>query len=763
MNLYKNILTLGLLLLTYSCVAQKWHKIFDPIEDQKFILVDENEDGTIAVLTCTEDPKFTILNQEGLVLNEIDFVFPVGPFRFYNYIALGSGEYAVLCRSVFSNPDEIRVIKFNQNGDSDWVQDLSNDNYKVRPHALSILDNGNIVAMGIAELKLNSNNNQEIFMYELDPTDGSEISGFFVDTDLQYSTGIRLEELSNGNYLCLEAQMTSNQINAFGGMSLKSFFLNEITKDGVLVKHMEVENTNAGDPFQNRLNIFAPDSVFLVTNREVFLFNEQLDLIWRSQTDLRIEDVVFDLKKNVIAMTGTSYTGMDYEGASILLMNFAGEIISSKTFGTTTRGNSSADEYGIDQSDNGYILANGRSTGAGSGQSQLECLRTDSMGSIDNYNVFDIYSTCSDYQLAIPDFNPPINDCGEIPEVTTYKSGSIPDLNCVFNTLSKRLQSVVHLMTDSCGNVDSTIQVIHYEVIEPSISCCDFTILSQDSNGATIQFAPVTVTIDATCTQYDLSHLDDYDINEPYYFTTGIHTVNFLLQNNDCNYMKSIYKSFNIEIVFVDEDGDGFEASVDCDDNNANVNPDAEEIPYNGLDDDCDEITLDDDLDQDGFVLADDCDDQNDAINLGQEEEVYNGIDDDCDETTLDDDLDQDGFVLADDCDDQNSDIYPGATEIPNNNIDEDCDGEDLVLSTFEIGNAKIEIFPNPASEFIYVEVEGKLNFAISLVDMNGRTIISGYNLKTIDLTNFIDGVYLLTFEDLDSHKLVVEKIVVMK
>ena len=361
-------------------------------------------------------------------------------------------------------------------------------------------------------------------------------------------------------------------------------------------------------------------------------------------------------------------------------------------------------------------------------------------------------------------------------------------------------------MTDSCGNVDSTIQVIHYEAIKPSISCCDFTILSQDSNGATIQFAPVTVTIDATCTQYDLSHLDGYDINEPNYFTTGIHTVNFLLENSDCNYMQSIYESFNIEIVFVDEDGDGFETSVDCDDNNENVNPDAEEIPYNGLDDDCDETTLDDDLDQDGYVLvddcddtndainpgqeeevyngidddcdettldddldqdgyilADDCDDANDAINPGQEEEVYNGIDDDCDETTLDDDLDQDGYILADDCDDQNSDIYPGATEIPNNDIDEDCDGEDLVLSTYEIGNAKIEIFPNPASEFIYVEVEGRLNYAISLVDMNGRTIISGSNLKTIDLTNFINGTYFLTLEDLDSRKLVVEKIVIMK
>ena len=30
----------------------------------------------------------------------------------------------------------------------------------------------------------------------------------------------------------------------------------------------------------------------------------------------------------------------------------------------------------------------------------------------------------------------------------------------------------------------------------------------------------------------------------------------------------------------------------------------AEELPYNGLDDDCDPATLDDDLDQDGFLLS---------------------------------------------------------------------------------------------------------------------------------------------------------------
>ena len=125
---------------------------------------------------------------------------------------------------------------------------------------------------------------------------------------------------------------------------------------------------------------------------------------------------------------------------------------------------------------------------------------------------------------------------------------------------------------------------------------------------------------------------------------------------------------------FIDVDMDGYSMGSDCDDNNMDINPGAMEIPYNGIDEDCNPLTPDDDLDGDGFLAADDCDDLNENINPGLPETPYNYIDDDCNPMTPDDDLDGDGFVLADDCDDTNENVNPDGTEIPYNGHDDDCD-----------------------------------------------------------------------------------------
>jgi hypothetical protein len=128
-----------------------------------------------------------------------------------------------------------------------------------------------------------------------------------------------------------------------------------------------------------------------------------------------------------------------------------------------------------------------------------------------------------------------------------------------------------------------------------------------------------------------------------------------------------------------DRDGDGVsEAQGDCDDDNEFVSPNRREIPYNSLDDDCDNQTRDNDIDRDGFTAPSDCDDDDEDINPNVAEIYYNGEDDDCDPTTKDGDADGDGFNATraggNDCEDGVASVNPNADEVEYNGLDDDCD-----------------------------------------------------------------------------------------
>ncbi len=133
-----------------------------------------------------------------------------------------------------------------------------------------------------------------------------------------------------------------------------------------------------------------------------------------------------------------------------------------------------------------------------------------------------------------------------------------------------------------------------------------------------------------------------------------------------------------------DADGDGFDGGPagsdadDCDDNNAEISPGTAEVYYDGIDNDCDLGTVDNDQDGDGSIVDDDCDDTNAAAAPGLDEVYYDGADNDCDPLTIDDDQDGDGDPEATDCDDRDATIGSGQPEVLYDELDNDCDPSTL-------------------------------------------------------------------------------------
>ena len=72
-----------------------------------------------------------------------------------------------------------------------------------------------------------------------------------------------------------------------------------------------------------------------------------------------------------------------------------------------------------------------------------------------------------------------------------------------------------------------------------------------------------------------------------------------------------------------------------------------------------------------------------------------------------------------------------------------------------DVLDVQLRVYPNPTSQSLYVNHPELNSFGITIVDLNGKQLYSGTINKEepLDVSNYIQGMYLVTVESPTNHK----------
>ncbi|MCG7850124.1 MAG: DUF1566 domain-containing protein, partial [ANME-2 cluster archaeon] len=144
----------------------------------------------------------------------------------------------------------------------------------------------------------------------------------------------------------------------------------------------------------------------------------------------------------------------------------------------------------------------------------------------------------------------------------------------------------------------------------------------------------------------------------------------------------------------IDKDNDGYDSCNECDDDNADIHPDADEI-CDGVDNDCDG-----EIDEGLFYPDKDKDGYGDILDVGQSCPV------------------PEGYVSDNtDCNDNDSTINPGAVEIPGDGIDQNCDERFTIMGDGTVRDPRtglIWLKDASCSELAGTDEYGKANWDVA-------------------------------------------------